>query len=224
MGVVGFRNHNQAGAVRQLLVVGRHRMFERMFARAAPHAHHRTRKGIAPRYTGAGLEVAAVGHGTRQVAGHILNSVEHVHVAHQIGGIGDIGLGRMKQRIEPLESREFRRNGKHQLRIDDGEHWKQPRMYEARLFVGFGIGNHAPRIGFGTCTGRGGDRHDRQRRLGNCLALTRSTRNIIPIISAVGRNDRNSLRSVHHAAAAQSDDHIASVFTSHGTSRHNGRF
>lgn len=49
-------------------------MFEQIFRSCSAHAHHRTRKGIAPLRV-AGLEVALRQHFEKRVTGHILNNV-----------------------------------------------------------------------------------------------------------------------------------------------------
>ena len=64
MGKVCPAYHYQSRPVRQILMEGRHGMFERVLTRCSADVHHDTRKGIAEGHAGTCLQVVAVLYGT----------------------------------------------------------------------------------------------------------------------------------------------------------------
>ena len=207
--------HDQPGAVGQILVVGRHGVFHRVLAGRGAQAHHHAGKGVAEGHAGPSFEIVAIGHGARQVAGDMLDGGQCVHVACEVGEFRNVTLHAVEQCVEPLVCREFRRHGEHQLRIDYGQYGKSG--FDADLFMGLFVGYDSPRVDFrpGSCRRGYGDER---------LFFARPAENVVPQVAVVGCHQGYGLRGVHDAAASQCDDHVAPVLPCRCRSGHDGGF
>lgn len=159
---IGPADHDEARAVREVLMVGGHGVLQGMLAGTAAHAHHVAGKGVAERDMRPSLQVLPVLHRPRQVAADVLNGRQGIHVAHQVRAVGNIAFHTVEQSVEPLEGRQVRRNGEHQFRVHDGKDREQVRMDEAGFFMGFPVGHHGARIRLRPGARRRGNGYERK--------------------------------------------------------------
>ena len=204
-------------------MIGRHRVFQRVLARAAADAHHKAGGVISEGDVLARLEIFAVAHGARQIAAHILDRREREHIAHEIRRSRDIGLHAVEERVKTLVGGELRRYGDHQLRVDDSQYGEERIIEDCALFVHLLVRDDAARVRLGTGAGGRRDGHDRQRPVHKRTAQTAAGVDIIPEVALVHRHRGDTLRGVHRAAAAERDDKITAVLTRRRRARHHGR-
>ena len=82
------------------------------------------------------FKIVAVLDGTWQVFGQIFDSGQRIHIAHQVGAVGDVTLDTVEQGVESLECRKTGRDTEHQFGIDYRNAGIKTRGTDKSLFIG----------------------------------------------------------------------------------------
>ena len=109
----------------------------------------------------------------------------------------------MKERVEALVCREFRRHAERQAAVHNRQHGEHAGMQKAYLFARGGVGDDGGAVGLRPRAGsrRYGDDGQRLKVHGNGPA--RACRDKVPVVFAVGRGERYGLGGIHHRTSAQ---------------------
>ena len=110
----------------------------------------------------------------------------------------------MEKGVEALICGQMRRNGHHEVRIDDRN--RREAFFAAAADLFLAVGDDGERVGLGAGAGRGRDRDKGQTVLRHAFAAARAAVDVVPPVAVVGRHDRDGLRGVDGRAAAQTDD------------------
>lgn len=209
----GEGDHDEAGAVGQIRMVGAHGVFHGVLCRGGGELHGDACEGAAVGHAGARLEVIAVRCGAGQVSGDIFDGGEGEGLAEEVHAVGHHHFRVVEEGVEALIGGVFRRNGAHELRIDHGDLRDEPRVAaEADLFMGVEFGNDAPVIELGAGAGSESDGHDGERVAGQRLGLAGAAHHIVPEVAGVGGHGGYGHGGVQHGAAAYGEDEVAAVF------------
>ena len=209
--------------MRKLLVVGAHRVLKRVLARAAADAHLDAREVVAEGDLRARVEVLAVAHRRGEAAADVLYRGDGDHVAHEVRLVRDVALGAVEERVEALIGSEFRRHARHQLGVDDRDDGEEFFADDAGFLVRLGVRDDAARVRLRARARRRRYRDYRQRVVLRRFASARAALHVVPEVAAVGCHQRDGLRGVHYAAAAERDDEVAAALAREGSARHDGR-
>ena len=206
---VGHREHDEACAVRQRGMKGRERVLHRMLAREPRGGHDEARHRVGEGDVLAGLDVGAVGDGLGQPLREVAHGLERIHVAHEVRTLAHVAFDSVEERVEALVGGEGGRNGDHQLGVDDRKLGKAPRMADADLFPGFGIGDDAARVDFAPRARSRRDGHERERIVFKGLASAGAALHVVPEFAGIGSHEARDLGAVHDGAAAERDEEVA---------------
>ena len=230
--MIGHADHDEARPMRQVVMVRAHGVLRSVAARAARANHSVAAQGIGKGKLRARMEVKAVMHAGGKRHGSASDALTANDIAHGSVRIVDIAFHAVEQGIEPLESREVRRDREHELGIDHRKAWKQARIAQTKLLVGLLARKHGARIDLGAGARRRGHAHQRKRIVWNGETLCGTAHGIVPnvtselvtldIMPGVGRHHADALAAVHNGAAAQREHEIAVFHTRHPASRVHG--
>ena len=117
--MVGARNHDESGAVRQVVMMRAHAMFKTMRARGARGIHGITAERVGKRKARARLQVIAIIDARRQRRGGTADALAANHVTHGRVSVRHIALNAMEQGVESLIGGQTCWNAHHELGIDD---------------------------------------------------------------------------------------------------------
>ena len=107
---VGEREHDEAGAVREILMEGGERMLHRVLARKTSADHDVARKRVGNRHVFAGFIVRAVADGAGEAFGAMAHARERIHFGEVVGALRDVAFDSVEERVEALIGREHGRN------------------------------------------------------------------------------------------------------------------
>ena len=110
----------------------------------------------------------------------------------------------MEKGVEALICGQMRRNGHHEVRIDDRN--RREAFFAAAADLFLAVGDDGERVGLSAGAGRGRDRDKGQTVLRHAFAAARAAVDVVPPVAVIGRHDRDGLRGVNGRAAAQTDD------------------
>ena len=219
--VISTRDHDEAGAVGQVVVVRAHGVLGAVAAAAAGGDHGVAAEGVREGELGAGGEVGAVVHAGGEGGRGVRDARAADHVAHEVAVVRDEALDAVEQRVEALVRRQARGHGEHELGVDDGEHRHEARVAQAELLVALLAGDHGAGVDLGAGAGRGGHAHERQRVVLDGQALGRAAHDVVPDVArglgAVGGDQRvgghgaDALAAVHDRAAAEGEHEVAAL-------------
>lgn len=205
--VIGAGDHDEARAVRQVVMMRAHAMFKTMRARGARGIHGITAERVGKRKARARLQVIAVIDARRQCRGGTADAFAANHVTHGRVGVRHIALNAMEQGVESLIGRQARRNTHHKLGINDRKHREQARIAQTKLLVIVLAGQDTARIDLGAGTRRGGYANERQRIVGDRQAKRSAAIHKVPDVTGtfvtlgigmrVGRHRADALAAVH---------------------------
>ena len=223
--VVGARDHDEAGAVRKVVMVRTHAVLKAVASRTARAHHGIAAERVGKSELGTRIQVVAAVHARSQRSRSASNTLAANHVAHGRVGVGDITLDVVEQGIESLISRQARRNAHHKLGVDDRQHREQARVAQAQFLVVLLTGDHAACVGLRTGAGRGGHAHQRQRIVGDGQskrgAAVHKVPNVTRTLVALGicvrvcRHRADALAAVHDRAAAERQHKVAAMGARH---------
>ena len=211
VGVVGLADHDEAGPVGDLMVIGGEGVLQGVLGAEVVHAHHHAGHAAAVGDFLAGLDVLAVLAGGGQVLAHGLDGLQGQHVAHEVVGVVDVGLRGVEECVEALVSGELGGHGQHEVGVHDGQNGEGVLVAAAHLLLGLLVGHDGPGVQLGAGAGGGGDGDDGQGLILHALAAAGAAVDIIPIVALVGDHHGDGLGCVDAAAAAETDDEVTAL-------------
>ena len=190
--------------MRQAGVERAQRMLDRVFARAAGQGLDKAGQRVGQRDIRARFGVAALVHRGGKRAADQLDRLQRKHLADGRGGLGEIALRRMEERVKALVCGQVGRDGHHKIRVDNRD--GREALFPAAADLLLAVGDDCERVGLGAGARGGRDGDDGQACLRNALAAARAAVDIVPPVAVVRGHDGNRLGGVDRRAAAQAHD------------------
>ena len=152
-----------------------------------------------------GLQVAAVLHRPAQVAHNQRHRLLGHGPGQLVGGVADVGLHRVGQRVHAGGGGDHGRQAQGQLGIQHRAEGNQRKVIDGILVVGFAVGDDGGQGGLAAGTGGGG--HGNEQRRG--LQHLQQAPHFLQALARPGDARAHGLGAVHGGAAAHRDDGLA---------------